>query len=86
MVRSIELIRVVRNHLLWCGINRSDWEGLVSESCPDSNKRLILPEFFIGDAGAGKRVKVTPSEYAGTQVYHTLYLPSNWNPKGTLHS
>ena len=53
---------------------------------PDSNKRLILPEFFIGDAGAGKRVKVTPSEYAGTQVYHTLYLPSNWNPKGTLHS
>ncbi|MCB1123576.1 MAG: hypothetical protein KJT03_18635, partial [Verrucomicrobiae bacterium] len=27
-------------------------------------------------------VKVTPPEYTGTRVYHTLYLPKAWTPDG----
>ncbi|MEX0643225.1 MAG: carboxypeptidase regulatory-like domain-containing protein [Pirellulales bacterium] len=31
---------------------------------------------------AGKRVRVTNAEYAGSNVYHTLYLPTDWTPGG----
>lgn len=27
---------------------------------------------------AGKRVRITPPEWTGTNVYHTLYLPTDW--------
>jgi predicted esterase len=41
------------------------------------------PPVTSGAPAAGKRVKVTAPEYAGTEVYHALYLPSNWEPGGT---
>ena len=31
-----------------------------------------------GDPTPGKRVRQVAPEYKGTQVYHTLYLPTNW--------
>ena len=47
-----------------------------------SQKTLATPELSVGEPGAGKRVNVTPPEYAGTKVYHTLYLPKNWEAGG----
>ncbi len=31
-----------------------------------------------GKPGPGKRVRQTAEKYEGTKVYHTLYLPKNW--------
>ena len=55
-------------------------------SCPKlklnvgSKHTLPLPSLEAGSPGAGKMVAVTPPEYAGTEVFHTLYLPKDWNP------
>lgn len=49
---------------------------------PESNETLVVPPLSSGEPAAGKRVKVTPPEYAGTNVYHTLYLPPDWKPDG----
>ncbi len=40
------------------------------------------PAVTDGTPAAGKRVRVTAPEYASTNVYHTLYLPTNWQPDG----
>ena len=46
----------------------------------DSDKRnLQLPPLEIGEASAGKRVTIVPTEYEGTGVHHILYLPSDWD-------
>lgn len=37
---------------------------------------------LTGPPAAGQRVRVTPLEYAGTEVYHSLYLPADWKPDG----
>lgn len=39
---------------------------------------LVVPELRDGAPRAGVRVRVTAPEYAGTDVYHTLYLPRDW--------
>lgn len=39
---------------------------------------LTLPVLSEGMPKAGRRVKHFLSEYAGTQVYHVLYLPTDW--------
>lgn len=44
-----------------------------------SDAALALPENSTGKPAAGKRVAVTPKEYAGTNVCHMLYLPENWD-------
>jgi len=46
------------------------------------NARLDLetPEMIDGAAAAGKRVKQVAPEYKNTQVFHTLYLPTDWKP------
>jgi hypothetical protein len=41
---------------------------------------LVTPAMTEGKPGAGKRVRVVRPEYAGTEVYHTLYLPEDWKP------
>lgn len=43
----------------------SDWE-------------LQTPIITDSPPAAGKRVRVTPPEYQGTDVYNSLYLPSGW--------
>lgn len=44
----------------------------------ESTDVLTTPSVSEGQPAAGKRVRVTPPEYAGTEVFHTLYLPSQW--------
>jgi hypothetical protein len=41
----------------------------------DANKPYVTPEMQTGKPEPGKRVKVIPDGYAGTNVYHSLYLP-----------
>lgn len=44
-------------------------------------KVLELPELGEGSPAPGKKVAITPPEYEGTKVFHTLYLPEHWNPE-----
>lgn len=39
---------------------------------------LSPPPMIEGEAGPGVRVRQTASEYEGTEVYHALYLPTDW--------
>jgi hypothetical protein len=39
---------------------------------------LITPAMTTGDPAPGKRVRQVAPEYKGTKVYHTLYLPTDW--------
>jgi len=41
----------------------------------NANKPYVTPEMQTGKPEPGKRVKVIPDGYAGTNVYHSLYLP-----------
>lgn len=41
---------------------------------------LTIPELTSGTAAPGRRVRQQLPEYAGTQVYHLLYLPTDWKP------
>jgi hypothetical protein len=52
-------------------------EPLSSASIQKSkaNKPYVTPEMQTGKPQPGKRVKVIPDGYAGTNVYHSLYLP-----------
>ena len=44
---------------------------------------LKTPEMVEGAPAAGKRVKQIAPEYKGTDVFHTLYLPTGWKPGAT---
>jgi hypothetical protein len=39
---------------------------------------LETPPMEAGEPAPGKRVRMTAAEYAGTEVYHALYLPADW--------
>jgi len=39
----------------------------------------LPPPVSDDPAGAGRRVRVTPQEHAGTAVHHTLFLPADWS-------
>ncbi|MFN3168058.1 MAG: hypothetical protein ACE37H_13440 [Phycisphaeraceae bacterium] len=41
---------------------------------------LVTPPMTDEEPAAGKRVRQVAPEYAGTDVYHTLYLPADWEP------
>tara|TARA_R110000850_G_scaffold256590_1_gene382532 strand:- start:705 stop:1559 length:855 start_codon:yes stop_codon:yes gene_type:complete len=43
---------------------------------------LVTPPMTDEAPVAGKRVRQTAPEYEGTQVYHSLYLPVDWEPGG----
>lgn len=43
---------------------------------------LITPPMTDDEPAAGKRVRQVSSEYKGTDVYHALYLPTDWKPNG----
>lgn len=46
-------------------------------------KDLVTPEMTNEDPAAGRRVRQVAVEYEGTDVYHALYLPVDWQPGGT---
>jgi hypothetical protein len=39
---------------------------------------LVVPQMTSDAPAAGKRVKHQLPEFAGTELYHALYLPTNW--------
>jgi hypothetical protein len=41
---------------------------------------LATPPMTAGTPAPGKRVKQVAPEYQGTEVYHALYLPTDWRP------
>jgi len=41
------------------------------------------PEMTDGEPAPGKMVKQCLPEYAGTEVYHTVYLPADWHAGGS---
>ena len=51
----------------------------VNSSLP---KDLVTPTIIDDPPAAGKRVRQTAPEYVGTEVYHSLYLPVDWEPNG----
>ena len=48
----------------------------------NSNETLVIPKLSTGAPEAGKRVRVTPPEFKGTDVFHTLFLPKTWKEDG----
>jgi hypothetical protein len=46
----------------------------ISTVAPD----LTVPAMTTESPAAGRRVKMTLAAYQGTEVYHALYLPSDW--------
>lgn len=45
---------------------------------PSLSEPIKVPEMTNDAPGPGKRVRVTPPEYEGTDVHHALYLPAEW--------
>jgi hypothetical protein len=45
---------------------------------------LVTPTMTDEAPGPGRRVRQVAPEYAGTEVYHALYLPSDWSPDASL--
>ena len=41
---------------------------------------LVTPEMTHDEPAAGRRVYQVAPEYVGTEVYHALYLPVDWEP------
>jgi hypothetical protein len=41
---------------------------------------LVVPPVVDGAPAPGRRVKITTQGWAGTAVYHLIYLPSDWKP------
>ena len=50
----------------------------VTSGAYDKTGRLIVPQMVEQNPAAGKYVKQQLGEYSGTQVFHSLYLPINW--------
>ncbi|QDU41127.1 hypothetical protein Mal4_54920 [Maioricimonas rarisocia] len=44
---------------------------------------LVTPEMTDQPPAAGRRGRQIAPDYAGTDVYHALYLPVDWKPGGT---
>jgi len=44
-----------------------------------TNQALIIPKVSDAKPTAGLRVKQVHKEYQETQIYHTLFLPTNWD-------
>ncbi len=52
----------------------------LTETSPDSYPPTVRSE----EPGAGKRVISRVSDWNGSQVYHSLYLPTNWNSQASF--
>ncbi len=47
-----------------------------------TEKDLVTPVMTDDTPAAGRRVRQVAPEYRGTEVYHALYLPTDWKPGG----
>ncbi|MGB1125657.1 MAG: sulfatase-like hydrolase/transferase [Phycisphaeraceae bacterium] len=59
------------------GLEEADPQSRLAE--PD----LVTPAMVDAAPAAGKRVRQVAKEYEGTDVYHALYLPTDWKPGKT---
>ena len=50
---------------------------LIGSDAPTPDWELQTPTMTDGLPAAGHRVRITPPEYAGTDVHHSLYLPTD---------
>lgn len=50
---------------------------------PTWSDDLVTPVMTDEAPAAGKRVRQVAPEYRATEVYHSLYLPSDWKPSGS---
>ncbi len=48
--------------------------------CAAEQPDLVVPAVTEGAPAAGRRVRQQNADYRGTDVYHLLYLPTNWQP------
>jgi len=58
--------------------------GLHGQNLNDVSADLGVPEVTKATPAAGKRVRATTQGWEGTQVHHTLYLPTDWKPDAKL--
>lgn len=49
-------------------------------ACASGKFDLSTPVMTNDQPAAGKRVRQVAPEYKGTEVYHALYLPTDWKP------
>ena len=67
--------------LLWLAVSPM----AINPVCGDEQQLaedLITPTMTNELPAAGRRVRQVAPEYAGTEVYHALYLPTDWQPNG----
>ncbi len=59
-------------------------DSLAQNSRLDSTSQQVLaiPPLTKGPPSAGKRVAVTTPQYAGTDLFHTVFLPADWRADG----
>jgi len=56
--------------------------GYLARHCRIQLGRLTTPELSSDTPAAGKRVRQVAPEYEGSNVFHSLYLPTDWKPGG----
>jgi len=54
--------------------------ALHAEDMEDVSPDLIVPEVTDESPAPGRRVRQQNEDYADTEVYHVLYLPTDWAP------
>ena len=69
-----------------CPACQALWGQKYNGSCPDLHlvePDLVRPPMLTNGTlpGPGRRVKVVESSFNGTQAYHALYLPTDWQPQ-----
>lgn len=45
---------------------------------------MVVPEMVQQSPAAGKRVKIVPGEYVGSDVYYSLYLPETYRKQAAV--
>ena len=77
--RSLLQALVIALHFSLCHVFTASAAVDISTVPPD----LVTPPMLEASPAPGKRVRQTHPGYAGTGVYHALYLPSDWTPNRT---
>lgn len=60
----------------------ADEPDLPSKAGHATTFELVTPKMTNESPAAGRRVRQRSPEYLGTNVYHALYLPVDWRPRG----
>ena len=69
----------IKKNLWWRGCMKWGFIGLMAAGqLVASATDLVTPAMTEGAPAPGKRVRQVAPEYAGTAVYHSLYLPTDW--------